>query len=83
MIGHQQTGTIDGVVISAVAHEGLRVTVDGRPGRLAVVTDDGHIVADGPTVAREVRSVSINIYRAMLQGKGHLRVIGEKIKATP
>lgn len=83
MIGHQQTGAIEGVVISAVAHEGLRVTVDGRPGRLAVVTDDGHIVADGPTVAREVRSVSINIYRAMLQGKGHLRVIGEKIKATP
>lgn len=34
MIGEQPTGAIDGVRISAVAHEGLRITVDGKPARL-------------------------------------------------
>lgn len=79
MIGHQPTGTISGVVISAVTHEGLSVTVDGQPGRLAVVTDDGQVVAMGQQVAREVRNVAVNCYRATLQGKGHLRVLSEPI----
>lgn len=79
MIGHQPTGAIDGVVISAVTHEGLSVTVDGKPGRLAVIGEDGQIVAMGQQVAREVRSVAVNCYRATLQGKGHLRVMSEPI----
>ena len=33
MIGTQPTGAIDGVVISAVIHEGLTVTVDGKPAK--------------------------------------------------
>ena len=53
MIGHQPTGAVPGVVITAVAHEGLRVMVDGRPARLAIVTEDGTIVAAGDRVARE------------------------------
>lgn len=79
MIGTQPTGAIDGVVISAVTHEGLSVTVDGRPGRLAVVTDDGQVVVMGQQVAREVRNVAVNCYRAMLQGQGHLRVMSPPI----
>ncbi len=77
MIGTQPTGAIAGVVISAVVHKGLEVTVNGKPARLAIVTDDGRIVADGRVVAREAQAVAINCYRNVLKGEGHLRVYGE------
>lgn len=79
MIGEQKTGAVPGVVISAVAHEGLRVTVDGRPGRLAVVDDQGRIVAAGADVEREARAVAVNSYRQMWMGQGHLRVLSKPI----
>jgi outer membrane lipoprotein SlyB len=77
MIGTQPTGAISGVVISAVCHEGLTVTVDGKPARLAIVTDDGQVIAVGQNVAREAEAVAINSYRSLLQGKGHLRVVSK------
>lgn len=75
MIGEQRTGAIKGVVITAVSHEGLRVSVDGKPGRLAIVLDDGTVVSAGDDVAREAEAVAVNCYRNMLQGKGFLRVL--------
>jgi hypothetical protein len=80
MIGQQPTGAIQGVVISAVSHEGLTVTVDGRPARLAVVTDDGQVVAAGVDVAREAAAVAVNNYRGFLKGKGFLRVLSKPIE---
>lgn len=74
MIGEQPTGAIPGVVISAVVHEGLTVTVDGQHAQLAIVTDDGRVVAVGKDVAREAEAVAINLYRSFLKGTGHLRV---------
>lgn len=74
MVGTQPTGAIEGVVISGVAHEGLTVTVDGKPARLAVITEDGQVVAQGAAVAREAEAVAINCYRQIMQAKGHLRV---------
>jgi hypothetical protein len=53
MVGDQPTGAIEGIVISAVSHEGLQVSVDGKPARLAVALDDGTIIAAGEDVARE------------------------------
>ena len=76
MIGDQNTGAIDGVVISAVAHEGLSVTVNGKPAKLAVVTEDGQVVVVGTEVAREARAVAVNNYRQLLKAKGHIRTIG-------
>jgi len=38
MIGTQPTGAIEGVQISAVSHEGLSVSINGKPGRLAIIT---------------------------------------------
>lgn len=81
MIDQRPTGAIAGVVISAVAHEGLTVLVDGKPARLAIITDDGRVVAAGDQVATEAEAVAINSYRQLLQGKGHLRVHGNAIKA--
>ena len=83
MIGTQPTGAIASVVISAVSHEGLSVTVNGRPARLAVVAEDGTVIAAGPLVAREAEAVAINNYRAFLKGKGFLRVLGNPIEASP
>lgn len=79
MIGVQKTGALPGVVISAVVHEGLSVTVDGRPGRLAVIDDQGNVVAAGDQVATEARAVAVNSYRAMWIGQGHLRVLSKPI----
>lgn len=80
MIGTQPTGQIAGVIISAVAHEGLSVTVDGQPAQLAVVTEDGRIVAAGQDVAREARAVAVNNYRAFLQARGHIRTLSRPIE---
>lgn len=74
MFGHQPTGAVEGVEISAVVHEGLTVTYNGRPASLAVIDEFGNVVAFGPKVAREAEAVALNCYRAMLHGKGHLRV---------
>ncbi len=81
MIGDQPTGTIDGVVISAVAHEGLSVMVRGGRGRLAVLDENGQVVADGDDLALEVEAVAINAYRNLLKGQGHLRVLSAPLQA--
>lgn len=80
MIGTQPTGALQGVVISAVAHEGLTVMVDGKPARLAIVTDDGQVIASGHMVAREAEAVAVNSYRQLLQGQGHLRVLSRPVQ---
>lgn len=80
MIGTQPTGAIEGVVISAVAHEGLSVTINGKPGRLAIVDEQGQVVAAGDDVAREAEAVALNCYRSFLQARGHLRVLSKPIE---
>ena len=82
MIGTQSVGNISGVVISAVSHEGLRVTVNGKPARLAILTDDGLIIAAGDNVAKEAEAVALNCYRNFLKGQGYLRVNSEPIALT-
>lgn len=71
MIGTQPVGTIGGVVISAVSHEGLRVNVDGKPSRLAIISDDGRVVAIGDQVAKEAEAVALTQWLPQLpQGPG-------------
>jgi hypothetical protein len=74
MIGTQHTGAMEGITISAQSHTGLKVTARGKLARLAIVTDDGEVIAVGDLVAREVEAVAINAYRNFLAGKGHLTV---------
>lgn len=83
MIGTQPEGAIDGVVISAVSHEGLSVMVNGRPARLAIITEDGQIVAQGAAVAKEAEAVALNNYRNFLKGKGFLRSWSKPITSDP
>ena len=56
MTGPRPIGVTKGAIISAVSHEGLSVTVDGKPAQLAIITEDGHIFAAGEKVAREVEA---------------------------
>lgn len=81
MIGTQPEGTITGVVISAVSHEGLRVMVDGKPARLAILDDAGNVIAAGDQVAKEAEAVALNCYRNYLKGQGFLRVSSEPINS--
>jgi hypothetical protein len=71
------------LVISAVAHEGLTVLVNGKPAKLAIVTADGRIVAAGDDVAEEAQAVAVNCYRSFLKGTGHLRVHSKPIEREP
>lgn len=79
MIGNQKTGCIAGVVISMVAHEKPTVTVGGELAQLAVITNDGTVIASGEQVSTEAAAVVINCYRAMLIAQGRLRVYTEPI----
>lgn len=82
MIGDQPTGHIDGVQITAVSHEGLTVMVNGKPARLAIISEDGQIIAAGADVAREAEAVAVNSYRNMRKGMGFIRVLSNPIKAA-
>ncbi len=79
MIGTQPMGAITGVQISAVSHEGLSVSINGKPGHLAIITEDGQVIAAGKDVAREAQAVAVNCYRNFLQGKGFLRILSKPI----
>jgi hypothetical protein len=80
---HATHRRIEGVVISAASHEGLTVTVNGKRGRLAIVDEDGSVIAAGDQVAREAEAVAVNSYRSMLQGMGFLRVLSKPIVGDP
>lgn len=71
LVGDQETGRIKGAVVSASANQGVSVTVDGKPARLAVVTRDGHVL-DVADIATETFSVCVNAYRDFLRARGHL-----------
>lgn len=79
MIGTQTTGAIPGIIISATSHEGLSVLVNGKPALLAVISDDGQVIAAGADVAREAEAVALNNYRNTLKGQGYLRTLGKPI----
>ena len=82
MIGTQPTGTLPGIVICATSHEGLQVLVDGKPARLAIVDEGGHVLAAGAEVAREAEAVALNNFRNTMMGKGYLRTLGKPIATT-
>lgn len=79
MLGEQPTGAIEGVHIHAVSHEPPRATYNGRAAQLAIITDDGTVIAAGIEVAREFEAAVINCFRNTLKGQGYLRVRSKPI----
>jgi hypothetical protein len=70
---------LNGIVISAVSHEGLAVTVNGKTAKLAIVLDNGEIVAIGDAVAREAEIIAVESYKNMIKGQGYLRVMSKPL----
>lgn len=74
MIGEQPTGRIGGVTVNAgKPHEPVTIDANGRPARLAIVDDEGRVVAEGDEVTREMIAVAVNRYRRFLLDNGFLR----------
>ena len=72
MIGPMPTGRLAGVNITATPHGGLTATVHGCPARIALVDDNGNVLAAGKDLADEVEGVAVNAYRQVLTGHGAL-----------
>lgn len=73
--GIRPTGSLNNAIISARCFEPFDVkTCDGKPARLAIIDEQGNILADGPEVAKEAWNLMINVYKNYLIGKGHIRV---------
>ncbi len=79
---HPTTGTIPGVVICATSHQGLMVTVDGKPARLAIISDDGKVIAAGADVATEAEAVAVKNYRNFLMGEGFLKTLSNPLQPS-
>ena len=82
MIGTQSTGALPGIVICATSHEGLLVMVNGKPAKLAIIGEDGTVLAAGADVARETEAVALNNYRNTLKGQGYLRSLSKPIQPS-
>lgn len=79
MLGEQATGAIDGVLIHTVSHELPKATYKGKPVQLAVIAEDGHVIASGSIVAQEIEAAIITCFRNTLKGLGHLQVLSKPI----
>jgi hypothetical protein len=75
VIGTQPTGRIEGIFITATAHQGLIVTANGKSARLAIIDDNDNVLAAGADVAIEAEAVAVNSYRNFLKAEGHLVVM--------
>ena len=71
----RQAGPLSNTVIRGSTPTGLSVTTrDGRPARLAVLDEDGNVLAAGDDVARECWNVTVECQRNYWHGNGHLVV---------
>ena len=63
------------IEIIASTTEGVRVTAHGRPAELAIVTPEGLVLVSGPDVAEAVEQVSVEAFRNLLRGQGHVKTV--------
>lgn len=70
-----QTNTLDAATITGTIHSGLTLaTTDGRKARLAIIDEDGNILASGRPVERECWNVVLQVHSNFLAGRGYLTV---------
>lgn len=65
------------IQITATAHGGLVVTVDGLAADLAVIDRMGRVRATGEPVAQAAESAATQAYCNYLKAQGHLQVLVE------
>ena len=71
-----------GIRLQASANDGLQALVDGRPVRLAVVDDDGTVLAVGAGVAQAAEASSVEAYRLLLRAQGHLLAVSGPVSGA-
>ncbi|MEX6677961.1 hypothetical protein QWI18_18760 [Pseudomonas sp. W2Oct36] len=80
MIFDAKTDTLPEAVIKGVVYEGFTCsTRAGNRLRLALVDDNGNVVAAGAEVEREAWSVCIQVQHNFWIGQGHLRVLSKPV----
>lgn len=62
-------------IIEAQAHTRYRIrTADGRAARLAIIDDDGNILAAGDQVSKDAWDIAQECHENLWQGQGFLTV---------
>lgn len=75
MIGIPETDTLEQARISANVNTGYQLTTaDGRPARLAIIDEEGNVIAAGEAVAKEAWNVCIAVQKNFWIGQGHFVV---------
>ena len=63
------------IEISGTITQGLKVSgKNGISARLAVIDDDGNILAEGPNLAKAIWNLVLQTLQNFWIGKGHMRV---------
>jgi hypothetical protein len=64
-----------GITISGVSHAPLSISVNGRPGRLAIIDEDGRVVTDSQDVAEECAAVVVGVLHNFWAARGWIKVM--------
>ena len=61
--------------IRGINGEGIQVTHQGKPARLAVIDENGNVLESSPEVSVQVLNTILKAHRAFMLAQGHLKVM--------
>ena len=83
LIVGEQTALAGTMQLSAVVHEGIRIDhPEGKICRIAIIDENGQVVAGGEDVTKAVFDVAIGAFQNLLKARGHLRTYSKPINAS-
>ena len=83
LIVGEQTAQAGTMQLSAVVHEGIRIDhPEGKPCRIAIIDENGQVVAGGEDVTKAVFDVAIAAFQNLLKARGHMRTYSKPINAS-
>lgn len=83
LIVGEQTALAGTMQLSAVVHEGIRIDhPEGKTCRIAIIDENGQVVAGGEDVTKAVFDVAIGAFQNLLKARGHLRTYSKPINAS-
>jgi hypothetical protein len=75
MIRYDHDGKVGPATVRAVVHTGISITAHGRPARLAILGEDGSVIAEGQAVADAVEAAAVNAFSDALKVSGRVREV--------
>ena len=84
MIRYEHNGVVGPATVRAVVHTGISITAHGKPARLAILGEDGSVIAEGQAVADAVEAAAVNAsFSDALKVSGRVRgVVISAMRAT-